>query len=85
MILVWILLIAILYAVTFVVLLAFRQATMKEYSAYTVREKREEEEWIIFSSLFWPIFLFMGAISWPFQQLHQFVFNKTKSWEKKKH
>lgn len=85
MILVWILLIAILYSVTVVVLLAFRQATMKEYSARAVREKREEEEWIIFSSVFWPIFLFMFAISWPFQQLYQFVFNKTKSWERKKH
>lgn len=85
MILVWILLIAILYAVTVVVLLAFRQATMKEYSAHAVREKREEEGWIIFSSLFWPIIFFMLAVSWPFQQLYQFVFNKTKSWEKKKH
>lgn len=85
MIFVWILLIAILYAVTVVVLLAFRQATMKNYSEWNLREKREEEEWIIFSSVFWPIFLFGAAILWPFQQLYQFVFNKTKSWKKKKH
>ena len=85
MILVWILLIAILYAATVVVLIAFRKATMEEYPSWAVREKQEEEEWIIFSSVFWPPVFFALAISWPFKQLYKFVFNKTRSWKKGKH